>query len=552
MKNTITCFLLLWSAILLTAQTTEYTPDTITTKRYATWELGVLLGGANAYGDMIDPNFSSISITNLAYGAFIRKSATRNLGLRLNVLRGKISGDDADYDDLRGRGISFTSNVTELSLVADWDFRGKRRFSDRGHFDKTFSPYVFAGIGAAFADTETDYSAAPPSFATRIQQDVDNERSTHFTVPFGAGVKVDLSRNLVLGAEFGLRPVFNDLLDGVSAAGNPEEDDWYSIGNLTLSYRLGIKDSDQDGIVDSEDACPDRKGLPEFAGCPDSDQDGIMDKEDKCPTVFGFSSTDGCPDADRDGIIDSKDSCPNEAGLAQLDGCPDMDKDGIADRDDKCPEVPGTPELGGCRDSDNDGIIDEEDDCPYLKGLAAYKGCPSTDRDNDGVPNEADACPDVAGVLNGCPDRDNDGIADKDDDCPDVAGPSSNIGCPVLKQEDRDILNIAIKDVRFKTASYELLSSSYPVLNQIADIMKRYPNYNLAIEGYTDNRGNDFANQQLSQYRARACYNFLANKGVAKTRMTFKGYGEIKPIGDNSTDAGRRLNRRVEFKLAPR
>ena len=82
--------------------------------------------------------------------------------------------------------------------------------------------------------------------------------------------------------------------------------------------------------------------------------------------------------------------------------------------------------------------------------------------------------------------------------------------------------------------------------------MNRYPDFNLSIEGHTDDQGSAIDNQQLSERRARACYNFLASSGVARERMSYAGFGESRPIATNQTISGRTLNRRVEFALIPR
>jgi OOP family OmpA-OmpF porin len=112
------------------------------------------------------------------------------------------------------------------------------------------------------------------------------------------------------------------------------------------------KDTDSDGVVDSLDACPEIKGLPQFQGCPDTDGDGIADKEDKCPDVKGLVRYNGCPipDTDGDGVNDEEDKCPNVAGVARYNGCPvpDTDKDGVNDEEDKCPNLPGPKENNGC------------------------------------------------------------------------------------------------------------------------------------------------------------------------------------------------------------
>ena len=112
-------------------------------------------------------------------------------------------------------------------------------------------------------------------------------------------------------------------------------------------------------------------------------------------------------DRDQDGVVDSLDACPDEPGLTALQGCPDKDGDGIADKDDKCPDVAGLAKYQGCPvpDTDKDGINDEEDKCPTVPGVARYQGCPVPDTDKDGVNDEDDKCPNEAGPASnfGCP-----------------------------------------------------------------------------------------------------------------------------------------------------
>jgi OmpA-OmpF porin, OOP family len=107
-------------------------------------------------------------------------------------------------------------------------------------------------------------------------------------------------------------------------------------------------DSDGDGIIDANDACPELVGHASASGCPDRDGDGVTDINDACPNTPGLTEKKGCPDSDGDGIIDSSDACPNTFGLSSLGGCPDRDGDGIADGSDECPDQRGTVELKGC------------------------------------------------------------------------------------------------------------------------------------------------------------------------------------------------------------
>ncbi|MFN4080677.1 MAG: OmpA family protein [Saprospiraceae bacterium] len=283
-----------------------------------------------------------------------------------------------------------------------------------------------------------------------------------------------------------------------------------------------VTDRDGDGIPDDMDKCPDMAGPATTMGCPDRDGDGIADMDDMCPDQPGPVATKGCPDTDGDGIPDKDDDCPREAGPIALKGCPDRDGDGIADKDDRCPDQPGTAALRGCPDRDGDGIADIDDRCPDQRGTAALKGCP---------------------------DRDGDGIADIDDLCPDQPGPASNKGCPEMTKEDKEKVDLAVRMVQFETGKATLLKSSNKVLDDVAAVLLKYDYYNLAIEGHTDDVGDDRRNQVLSEQRAKTCFDYLVSKGVSAARMTHAGFGETRPVADNKTAQGRALNRRVEFNL---
>jgi len=84
----------------------------------------------------------------------------------------------------------------------------------------------------------------------------------------------------------------------------------------------------------------------------DNDNDGIINSEDECPDEYGVKENNGCPslDSDGDGILNSEDNCPDEAGDPDNKGCPwqDDDGDGVLDRDDDCPNVPGDKANKGC------------------------------------------------------------------------------------------------------------------------------------------------------------------------------------------------------------
>lgn len=200
-------------------------------------------------------------------------------------------------------------------------------------------------------------------------------------------------------------------------------------------------------------------------------------------------------------------------------------------------------------DQDNDGISDAADQCPTEAGPAATFGCPDTDL--DGVADKVDECPDEAGPATtlGCPDTDGDGIDDSKDNCPNSAGPMSNNGCPEIKKEEKEFLEFAAQSVQFATGKATLKAESFAILDQVAEILLRYPDYKVRINGHTDAIGAANANQVLSEERARSCYEYLVSRSVPADRLQYKGYGESKPIATNDTEEGREENRRVEFEL---
>ena len=229
----------------------------------------------------------------------------------------------------------------------------------------------------------------------------------------------------------------------------------------------------------------------------------------------------------------------------------DRDGDGVMDADDKCPDTPGSASLMGCPDRDGDGIADADDKCPDAAGTAKYQGCPVPDTDGDGVNDEMDKCPSVAGVAkyDGCPipDTDGDGVNDEVDRCPTRAGDAANQGCPVIAKEVIEKVNYAAKNVFFATGSYKLMPKSFSSLDAVVALLKADESLMIDIEGHTDAQGSDESNQVLSDNRAGAVKTYLVSKGIAETRLKSAGFGETKPVADNTSAAGRAKNRRTEM-----
>jgi OOP family OmpA-OmpF porin len=250
----------------------------------------------------------------------------------------------------------------------------------------------------------------------------------------------------------------------------------------------------------------------------DSDDDGIIDRDDACPQVAGPANDDptqhGCPpppDRDGDTFLDSDDACPDEPGVASKD-----------------------PEKHGCpiRDKDGDGIEDDADACPD-------------------EPGEANDDPE----KNGCPppsDRDSDGIVDADDACPDQAGPPNSVrernGCPRVVLEDKQI--VILERVEFDTGKATIRPESESLLQAVAEVLQEHPELlRVAVDGHTDNTGGAAFNRDLSKRRGAAVVKWLVDNGVDASRLESRGFGPDKPRDSNDTEEGRQNNRRVEFNI---
>jgi OmpA-OmpF porin, OOP family len=248
----------------------------------------------------------------------------------------------------------------------------------------------------------------------------------------------------------------------------------------------------------------------------DRDGDGILDPDDQCPddpeNYNGYQDQDGCPDdpdTDGDGIPDSVDSCVLEAedmdGYLDEDGCPELDNDldGIPDALDKCPNDPEDP----------DGFQDED-------------GCPDLDNDGDTVPDLLDQCPNEPGSTTEEP-----------------------LGCPV-KPALVVVTDCEVKitqQIHFEFNKSKIRPESFAVLDAVVEVLERFPEIRIEVQGHTDNRGSAAYNKKLSEARSGSVKQYLVSHGIDPSRLTSRGYGFDRPLVPNDTDQNRALNRRVQF-----
>jgi outer membrane protein OmpA-like peptidoglycan-associated protein len=392
--------------------------------------------------------------------------------------------------------------------------------------NEDFAWFVDLAGAPVWQDLSVSETIPPPDVvtpSTALGTGCETGDTARFGMRGGTGFEFPLTSLVIMHAQIGLDHYRfgEEEIDACGTGGNPAT---YFVGRVGFALSTGrekIVDTDKDGIMDPDDACPTEPGLP---------------NQDK--------TKHGCPirDRDHDTVLDPVDACPDTPGAVQADplknGCP----------------IPG--------DIDGDGIIDEVDACKTVAGVAnpdpAKNGCPP-DKDGDGIVDAQDACPDVAGVAdadptkNGCPpvlDADGDGINDPQDACPKEPGkpdpdPTKN-GCPLVVVTDGEI--VINEQVQFETNKAIIRPESKNLLDQVADVIKKNPQIKkIEVQGHTDNVGAKVHNQQLSQRRAESVKKALVERGIEAGRLTPKGYGMDKPIADNATDAGKQKNRRVQF-----
>ena len=235
----------------------------------------------------------------------------------------------------------------------------------------------------------------------------------------------------------------------------------------------------------------------------DPDGDGLMDNDDGClfepETLNGYKDGDGCPetDTDVDGIYDDEDQCKNDPEDLIFTWTPmvapdiDNDSDGILDVNDKCPDPA----------EDFDGF-DDEDGCPEA----------TADSDGDGILDDVDLCVSEPESINQYLDEDG---------CPDTA--------PTLVRITDDQIEITQK-IQFARAKSTILPVSYPILDQVAQVMRDYPAIKIRVEGHTDSDGSDKYNQKLSQDRANLVRKYLIrNAGVEGSALNPKAGVKANP-----------------------
>lgn len=177
------------------------------------------------------------------------------------------------------------------------------------------------------------------------------------------------------------------------------------------------------------------------------------------------------------------------------------------------------------RDRDRDGLVDERDTCPEAAedtdDFEDQDGCPERDNDRDGLADAVDRCPREPETVNGW---------DDDDGCADE----------VLAE---------LAGIEFEWASAKISAGSTPILDRAVALLGEHPALAIEITGHTSADGDRGFNVELSQARADAVKAYLVRRGIAADRVRAVGHGPDRPVADDATAEGRRLNRRIEFHI---
>ena len=249
-----TLILLVFLALPFTAKTQEF-------------EVGLLGGGTYYLGDL-NPggHFKNMGV---AFGLLARYNLSDRWAVRITGFRGEIKADAGSTNYMPSRGLSFTSPVTDISAIVEFNFfpyfTGSRRYP--------VSPYIYGGIGMTmFRPSAGGHELHP--LGTEGQNDGYQGRSpyhlTQVNLPFGLGAKISVTKKLGLTVFWELHKLFTDYLDDVSTTyylsgpainpddpaqylsdptmdhepgwqrGNSSTKDWYACSGITLTYKFAL------------------------------------------------------------------------------------------------------------------------------------------------------------------------------------------------------------------------------------------------------------------------------------------------------------------------
>lgn len=299
----------------------------------------------------------------------------------------------------------------------------------------------------------------------------------------------------------------------------------------------------------------------------DTDNDGIADDSDHCPEIPGELANKGCPgraDSDGDGIVDEVDLCPGIAGSSIHGGCPDSDGDGVADIDDECPTIYGALHFQGCPDSDQDGISDKYDACPVTFGLISNKGCPDNKvvqpTHNLGVyivnevsPSDKKSTTPLAIKPRRTNHKHSYRANEYSENQTKIDSNGEDAIPPVLESSTKKVVTSG--DILDKM--YVFFDKGVSIINfqdkkRLKDFINSYKlndEVKIVLKGHTDPEGDELYNMELGYRRADAVRRYLSQFGFSDNTILTLSYGEEAPLSTHTGEVSNAKNRRVEIIL---
>jgi|GEM_PF-2914313 len=402
-----------------------------------------------------------------------------------------------------------SDSVARSTMYIDINAVGHFKILNNGRVldeDAFFAPYILSGFGLGLAENK------PRPY-----------------IPLGFGFKLRLSKNTNFMVEssykFRMSKEFRQPL------------------THTAGFVFAIPSNKKKPVVKPKDNKPEQPPLlvmkdePKEVEQMDTDEDGIPDKKDKCPTDPGLLNLDGCPSL--------------EALEASKNG-------GIEAPDNGEPVFATGPDVMEDETTSNEGsfIPNETTSSNDNEVVVTSVQPPSTDNSD----TTEDVGPSIE-VVSTLP-TDDTNLKDGGETSTEIYDETASTATNSVEEtepyeypeevtdSDREYLDYAMHAILFRPGSDELLDESYNVLDKVAEVLDKYPQFELSVMGHTDNIGSEDNNLVLSIKRAfKVKYYLVYEKKIRIARISSNGRGESAPMTSNATAEGRRQNRRVEFQL---
>ncbi len=349
---------------------------------------------------------------------------------------------------------------------------------------------------------------------------------------FNNGLAIDVSATNLFNNEYRYLPNMPKI--GRRALAKLTYD--FGCNKAAPSAKKIVMDRDGDGIKDSKDKCPDIAGIKKYKGCPMSDEDMAAAEAAKQAQMAAEAKmkAEAAEKAAMEAKMAAEAKMKMEAEAAEKAA---MEAAAAAVVEEEMEPVPVvrdvTPvQTNGAMSHSHNGVTHSH-----------ANGGEHVHTNGSAVTGTATASDYTRGT--GAYTHSHNGQEHSHDN-------NGSHEHTVVSTGTRDavvssVFESALQGINFRSSQDRFRSSSYTIMDNVVTVMNQYPNMTVTIEGHTDSQGGSASNQALSQKRADAVKAYLVSKGISSSRLSAIGYGEARPVADNTTSTGRERNRRVAF-----